>query len=147
MAKKWACGKPGKEGVVSIYDVDLDSLNVYQFCLDKEWLEFVKANRLAHPTPDKYKDYDLLVGPTADDRLYETIDEYLRGHYSASETLMYLNVAGFANQYVFMNQQAIDKACSFLTTKIYSGHAKQLGKAQADQARHKASAKLDEVKN
>jgi len=145
MAKKWACSKEGDIAHVSIYEVNLDCLNTYQFSLDKEWLEFVKCNRKGLPIPEKYSQYDLLIGPTADDRLFKTLNEYMNGHYTVNETLAYLNVAGFSNQYVFKNQEAINKACIYLDYKTFSGNAKRLGKLQADEARYKALAKLDEV--
>lgn len=43
MAEKWACRK--KTPIISKYTLDLQGLEIYEFSLDAEWLEFVIDNR------------------------------------------------------------------------------------------------------
>lgn len=109
MAKKWACNK--KHSVVNVYDVDIAYLSKYYFNLDLEWLKYIGANRdlLENDLITKFSNYDLLIGPTADDKLFNTVQNYKDGLITASQAIKYLNIAGYSNQYVFKNQESIDK--------------------------------------
>ncbi len=42
-------------------------LNIKVFKLDEEWLSFVMANR-TRTFPDRYKQYDVIVGAIADEK-------------------------------------------------------------------------------
>lgn len=81
-ATKWAKTKLRKlhldEGFVNVYkyDKNFTGLKVKDFGLEPsiEWLDFVVANRqnaiLQH-------DYDVIIGPVADDTAFSAIDTYL----------------------------------------------------------------------
>lgn len=143
MAKKWACGK--KNSFVSVYDVDVNSLDVFTFGLNKQWLDYVEANRIHHGNP-RYNDYDLLIGPTADDKLYGTIEDYLEGMITANQAIEYLNIAGFSNQYVFKNEAAIKKACRYIEGFEITGQEKQNIRQKAAEDRANALNKLLQVR-
>ena len=92
MAEKWAVTKAIP--IINSYRFKGYGLSIYEFKLDKEWLEFVKANRNVD-NPEllkKYNKYDVLIGPMADDKLYDTIGEYIDGIITANEAVKYLNV-------------------------------------------------------
>ena len=104
MAKKWAAGK--NTAIVNAYKLDVSGLKVYEFSLDREWLDFVKSNRLMS-ADEKYVGYDVLIGPTAEDKLYDTLREYLDGTMTANETIKVLNVLGYSNQIVLKSEKAL----------------------------------------
>ncbi len=117
MAKKWAVGK--KKAIVNKYEINLNDLSVYTFNLDREWLDYVSGNRLLSDT-GKYREYDVLIGATADDTLYDSLREYLDGIMTAAETIKVLNVLGFSNQIVLKTDKAIN-ALAFLGAKELKG--------------------------
>jgi hypothetical protein len=125
MAEKWAAIK--SNSVVSTYRMDLSGLNVYEFGLNKEWLEFVKANRTLESNSDilkRFENYDILIGPTADDTLFTTVQEYIDGQVSSSQAIKYLDVAGYSNQIVLKTEEALDQ-CNFLSSRTIIGFQKQ----------------------
>ena len=143
MAKKWACAK--RNSVVTIYEVDTADLSKYQFGANYEWLEFVKSNRRENGTSE-YDAYDMLIGPTADDKLYLTLQEYLDGDISAEDAVEYLNIAGFSNQYVFKNEEKLKEHCHYLSHIEIKGQEKFEIKKRTQLEREAALEKLEEVK-
>ena len=49
------------------------------FKLDEEWLDFVINNRLGIDSQKKYDKYDILIGPTAENKVFDTVNEYIKG--------------------------------------------------------------------
>ena len=78
MAKKWACSRA--KSILNCYTINLANLSTYQFGLDEEWLLYIKANRIREDGCEdilsKYSEYDVLIGPTADDKLFDTVQLY-----------------------------------------------------------------------
>ena len=89
-AKKWAILTTSrrKEGTptVSVFEIqDKVDLKVLKFNgPDKAWLEFVTSNR----KNKNYKnDYDLIIGPVANDNTMPVINLYINGVYNEKEAL------------------------------------------------------------
>lgn len=147
MAKKWASSRV--RSIVNEYILDIKNLNIYFFSLDKEWLEYVRANRGYGPNQneiiEQYSKYDIIIGPTADDKLFDTVQQYLDGYLAPSRAIKYLNVAGYANQVVLKTEKALNQ-CSFLKAKEIVGAEKQDAKNKSVQDRIDAHRKLDELK-
>ena len=80
-----------------------------------EWLEFVASNR----TLKTVGNYDLIIGPVADDKTMMVVSDYIRGRYSHDEAIQRLMPFNLDDQYTFTNQ----KALKFL---IYEG-VEQIG--------------------
>jgi hypothetical protein len=99
---------------------DIAIVNIYEFSENEiekslilrfenpnaDWLRFVVDNRMLKPIEKKF---DLVIGPVANDDVYETIIAFENGVYDEQETLKRLLVRKLHNQYVFKNQSAIDK--------------------------------------
>jgi len=71
-----------------------------------DWLHFVVNNRMLKPIE---KNFDLIIGPVANDDVYETIIAFENGVYDEQETLKRLLVKKLYNQYVFKSQKIIEK--------------------------------------
>ena len=71
-----------------------------------DWPHFVVNNRMLKPIET---DYDIIIGPVANDDVYETIIAFESGIYDEQETLKRLQVRKLYNQYVFKNQEAMNK--------------------------------------
>ena len=75
---------------------------------DGDWLDFVVANRKEQPVSEEY---DLIVGPVANDSTLPVIDDYADGRYTKDEAIRRLLPQKLTDQYAFLT----DRALSFLT--------------------------------
>lgn len=109
-AKKWAYRLSLREKTPTyyVYQYVFDesrSLKVKRFSsLDQEWLEFIKENRakggLQH-------DFDVVIGPVADDNTMETVQLYISGILEANEAVKRLRHSQINNQVSFHTEEAL----------------------------------------
>ncbi len=77
-----------KQGIVSVYELDeqfLSQLKVLRF--DKpnaDWLRFVATHRKGEAVNEEW---DIIIGPVADDQTMPVIDLYLDGAYDEEEAI------------------------------------------------------------
>lgn len=93
-----------------------EGLKVKRFdSLSVEWLEFIKENRskggLQH-------DYDVVIGPVADDKTMETVQLYIANILTVSEAVERLKYSKVNNQVSFHTKNAL-KHLKFLGRKEY----------------------------
>ena len=69
-----------------------------------QWLDFVSAHRTGMYTGERY---DIIIGPVANDDVFRTINIYLAGTITRSETLRRLKIKRLFNQYVFCTEKAL----------------------------------------
>jgi hypothetical protein len=107
------------EGVptVSTYQANIENLHVYTFgSANEEWLDFVYEQRMAKYTG---KQFDVVIGPVANDTLYRVFRMYEDGDISRSETLKRLKVVELFNQITFCTSKAIS-ALKFVNSEVYA---------------------------
>lgn len=112
-AKKWAVitQKRKMEGsaIVNEFEMNESSLNGIKLLkfekADKEWLRFVSDCRKEKRDGNEY---DLIIGPVADDRTYEVISLYFDGIYDEEEAIKRLLPLKLKDQYTFKNQKALN---------------------------------------
>lgn len=111
-ARKWAILKRNREksknAIVSVYEVPDYILEreftVFRFSgATKEWLEFVVNNRRGK----KGKNYDMIMGPVANDQLYATIRLYEQGVVTAEAAIDMLKTHKLFDQLSFHTAKAI----------------------------------------
>ncbi|MGM9934124.1 DUF3990 domain-containing protein [uncultured Clostridium sp.] len=105
MAKSWCALRNGQ--YINKYDLDLSGLKIKEYNLDIEWLLFVCSNRSNLDINIKSSDYDVIIGPTADDKLYRTVQNFLDNVYSVDETLNILNCMKIDRQINLISQKAL----------------------------------------
>ena len=76
----------------------------------EDWLEFVVSNRQGK---NLWKEFDIIEGGIANDRIFNTIELYSTGLISKSETLQRLKYQKPNNQICILNQEIIDKYLTF----------------------------------
>ncbi|MCL1947984.1 MAG: DUF3990 domain-containing protein [Chitinivibrionia bacterium] len=100
----------GHTPVVNIYEFDETNISNYKILKFDEpnakWLNFVISNRKM-----EYKDenYELVIGPVANDDVYETITALENGIYDEQEALKRLKIKKLFNQYVFKTQEIMNE--------------------------------------
>ncbi len=112
-AKKWAQRVSYRNNdthkIVNKYDFDFDhavnKLNVLIFnTADEKWLDFVCLNR-----QNKYTgDYDIAIGPVADDQVYKVIVQYENGYIDKLETLKRLKTEQLTDQILFHTERSLE---------------------------------------
>ncbi len=115
-AEKWAQIKKDREkddnarAVVSIYEVDDNIVNnpayktLHYEGATTEWLDFVVDNRRSNTSHN----FDLVMGPVANDKLYVTISLYEIGTLSAEATIEQLKTHVLFDQLSFHTQRACE---------------------------------------
>ena len=144
MAQKWACNKV--TSIVNEYEANLEGLAIKRFEADGEWLEYVIYNR-THDGKSPFADdkYDIIIGPTADDKLFTTLDLYSDGVISKEQTIEIINCMKYSNQVVFKNDNAVNKALRFKNAKELIGQEKQIIYKQMVEDRKLASKRALEL--
>ena len=109
---KWTAKQKNRKGTnlgyVSKYDFDIEKaeteLKMIRFDkADKEWLDFVFANRKGQCQ----EIYDIVIGPVVDDSVYEVVRFYEIGVYDLEETLKRLKVEELYNQVLFHTEKSL----------------------------------------
>lgn len=95
--------------VVSTYEFDCskaqDDLRVKEFQdADEEWLDFVVANRSNNYRGEQF---DLVIGPVADDQAITVLDDYMAGLYTKKIALELLEPQNLVDQYAFLTFKAL----------------------------------------
>jgi hypothetical protein len=108
-ARKVAVRKGQANPMVSIYNFDVEinepKLNVLRFQVpERPWLDFVQQNR--HGTYAG-EDYDLIIGPVANDDVFATLLIYEQGILNVGQTLEALRIKELYSQFVFKTNKAL----------------------------------------
>jgi hypothetical protein len=116
-AEDWARRKgflARAKSIVNQYDVDeaFDTCRMRRFLeADAEWVEFVCSCRRGE---DGWKEYDLIVGGVADDRVYYAVDMYYQGLWDMQRTLDALRFYKVNDQWCFVSQRLLDHSVRYL---------------------------------
>ena len=84
---------------------------------NEEWLNFVCACRKGQ---DIYRQYDIIEGGVANDKVFQTVDLYMAGIYNKEQALQNLAFEMPNNQLCFITQKAIDKCLKLIGYKKYT---------------------------
>ena len=110
-ARKWALRTCNRRGngvpLVSVYDFDpnaLTSLQVLSFSSpDTDWLRYVVANR----TEKNQDQYDIVIGPVANDQAIRTVNDYQNGRFTEEIAILILRPQKLKDQYAFKTEKAL----------------------------------------
>ncbi len=96
-------------GSIYVYEYELllsDSLKTQRFTqIDEQWLEFIKSNRVRGGLNHEY---DIVIGPVADDKTFETIQLFTSEILTLSEAITRLRYNELNNQISFHSEKAIE---------------------------------------
>lgn len=110
----------GKCHVLNTYEFDIEGAIAegYRYkhfeAYDSEWLDFVVANRRGEQL---WRDYDIIEGGIANDRVFNTIELYAAGLTPMSEALRKLQYEKPNNQICMLSQPLVDKYLQFIEAK------------------------------
>ncbi len=107
-AKKVALRNNSKQRYINAYDFDYKKAKneavVLEFSqADEKWLDFICANRSGKPPGD----YDIVIGPVADDKVYRVVVEYENGDVNKETALKRLKTERLCDQILFHTEKAL----------------------------------------
>ena len=116
-ARRWTKIKKGRiqeekrdenlKRYVNIYEyTENKDLNILNFkSATEEWLKFVFKNRQSN---ELVHQYDIVIGPVADDNLYQVLVSYENGVYDMGETIKRLKTYLLSNQISFHTLKSLE---------------------------------------
>lgn len=112
-AARWACIRSKRDGsdvsIVSVFEIDdnllqSNAMKIMEYHgATESWLNFVVNNRRSAPLHD----YDIVLGPVANDNLYATISMYENGQLSVEAAIVQLKTHKLFNQVSFHTAKAL----------------------------------------
>ncbi len=117
-AKKVAYRSNNNHRCVNRYEFDFEKakseLTVIHFeAADEKWLDFICDNRSGKPTGD----YDIVIGPVADDKVYRVVVEYENGDMDKETALKNLKTEALCDQILFHTEKAL-KYLKYIDTEV-----------------------------
>lgn len=99
---------------LSMYQFDIEKakkeLRIIEFTYpDEKWLDFITANRRGKEIAEEY---DIVIGPVADDNVYLTVKLFETGVLDKEEAIKRLKVVKLFNQILFHTDKSL-KFCVF----------------------------------
>ncbi|MCR5824353.1 MAG: DUF3990 domain-containing protein [Lachnospiraceae bacterium] len=84
--REFACRWAGKDAVINIYEFDTDGLQIREFKRDLDWFRYIFSNRNAVDSVNA----DVVMGPIANDTIYDTLGILTSGLISDEDALSIL---------------------------------------------------------
>lgn len=108
-AKRVSYRNNSKKACVNVYEFDLvkaeQEATVIKFeKADENWLDFICANRSGKETFD----YDIVVGPVADDKVYRVVILFENGDIDKDAALKRLKAEVLSDQILFHTEKALE---------------------------------------
>jgi len=104
-AGKWVREQRDLEAFVNTYELDLSGLKVLRLQRDETWFDYIFRNRAG--LSDRYGEYDVIVGPIANDTIYNTFGVFTSGLLPKEQVLSLLQIGPSFEQIVVKT----DRAC------------------------------------
>ena len=82
---RWSKRHYGKKTYINEYELDTENLDIWTFVRDTKWLSYILHNRSR--LPDSLKTCDAILGPIANDTIYDTWGIISSGLFPEEETL------------------------------------------------------------
>ncbi len=115
-ASRWVREKKGAEIIVNSYELDETGLKNKTFERDREWFKYVFSNRRSMPDT---LEADIIIGPIANDTIYNTLGIMTSGYLKDEEALKLLCVGPQYRQIVIKSQRAADQL-KFISSEALS---------------------------
>ncbi|MBR1797740.1 MAG: DUF3990 domain-containing protein [Clostridiales bacterium] len=110
-SKRWARIRDGKDTYINKYMLHTDDLNIKTFSRELDWFDYIYTNRSGRK--DLYPDHDMIIGPIANDTVYDTYGILTSGLLDRQKALDVLLIGPEYKQIVIKSQKAIN-ALEFL---------------------------------
>lgn len=110
-SRRWAKERRDRKTYINRYALDTDGLRVKRLSRDSEWFGYIFDNRAWRP--DSLADYDVIIGPIANDTIYDTWGIITSGLITGEQALRLLSAGPSYEQTVIKTERGLG-ALSFL---------------------------------
>ncbi len=133
-----------QDAIVNRYELDLEGLRVHSFSRTMEWFEYIFHNRRAEDTLDA----DIVIGPIANDTIFDTLGIISSGYLSSEEALRLLMIGPEYTQVAVKTAMAA-KQLKWVSSDKVTGvkEYKELLKKEQNEYREQFAATLERLKN
>jgi len=115
--RRWIRASKDSDSYINYYELDLDGLSVKKFLRDKEWIQYIQTNR--KQVKDLYSQYDVIIGPIANDTLFDLNGITTSGYLNLDQSLEILKLGVEYRQVVIKTEKAASNL-KFLSSDIIS---------------------------
>ena len=98
--------REGESAYVNSYELDTKGLVIIRLGLDAQWLSYITANRRGQA--DMFPDADVIIGPIANDTIFDTMGIFTSGFLSEEESIHLLSVGPSYTQIVIKSKRALE---------------------------------------
>ena len=106
-ARRWVREHKDKETILNVYELDMEGLKVHRFERGEKWFDYIFNNR--HHKPDSIEDVDVIIGPIANDTIYDTLGIITSGFLKREEAVAMLMIGPCYNQVVIKSEKAVSQ--------------------------------------
>ncbi len=100
-ARRWGW----ENAVINEYELDLEGLKVHQFARDEDWFSYIFHNRRMRDTLDG----DVIIGPIANDTIFETYGVISSGYLKSEEAMKLLMIGPQYTQIAIKTEKAVSQ--------------------------------------
>lgn len=112
---RWARQRKGQNTFLNSYELDTDGLKIKTLDRNVEWYEYIFRNR--NGFEDNCPDCDVIIGPIANDTIYDTLGIITSGFLSEKNSLRLLMVGPAYIQVALKTEKASDQL-KWLSTEV-----------------------------
>lgn len=119
-AERWAVvmrlRRPDSTAIINIYELDIEKIVSANYrglrfdSYNNDWLDFIVDSRMGKRP---WLEYDWVEGGVANDRVFDTIENYMAGQITKETALGRLRYEKPNNQICLLNQQLVDEHLSY----------------------------------
>lgn len=102
-AGSWARERTAEDIYVNVYELDTDGLDIITLQRDHKWFEYIFRNRRGYE--DRMGDHDVIIGPIANDTLFETYGIITSGLIRDEDALTLLDIGPEYTQVVIKTEK------------------------------------------
>ena len=116
-AGRWARERRGEQVYVNRYALNLSGLTVHRFGRDGDWFDYIFANRRGRA--ESLPEADMVIGPIANDTLYNTYGIFTSGLLEKEQALHLLQIGPCYEQIAIKTERAAAQLC-WLEARVLS---------------------------
>ena len=114
-SRRWARTRKGLETRINAYELEADGLAVKVFDRSAAWFEYIFSNR--NGRADALEDRDVVVGPIANDTIFDIFGITTSGYLTGGQALALLSVGPEYTQVALKSEKAA-AALRFLSSSV-----------------------------
>ena len=125
-SRRWANARSGFDTFINTYELTTEGLKIKSFSRDKAWFDYIYNNR--NGKADMLEEYDVIIGPIANDTIYDLFGITTSGYLTSEQALEILTTGPLYTQAVIKTERAADSLL-FVSSEIISSDEIELCRA------------------